>query len=182
MKSIPSIIGLGVFVYTLIAGVAISEANAYEDKNAVHIGLNYVGHYGSSPFSHHTPGLQLGINRGFNNFEQFSWELQFNYSLCGKHKNHHLFAAYDLLWMFDLLRFVPYAGAGVRVGSSWLAKDHYLTAGSHATVGLDMFLSEHKAIGWNIRAGSLFNKKPHGPGRGYVVAGFYYRHMFDPGW
>jgi hypothetical protein len=145
---------------TRLLGAAICflvprAAHAYEDQQTLGLGVGYANVV-SSTLPAHGVCVDLSASSGLN----ASWTARARLTY-GWHPDlvplHVGMAAAELLYMIDILEFVPYFGAGAGVVGH--VRAHTLTAypAVHAFAGVDYLLSRALALELEVRSQALLS-------------------------
>jgi len=132
--------------------VAAAPAFAYEDQLTLSAGLGYA-YLSASERPSHGAAIALESTWGLNP----SWSLGgfLGYSVHPGESTHSKLAlAAELLYLFDVLAFVPYAGAGLDALTGFPARgrDVRIDLGLHPLIGVDWLVSRDFTLGLTARS------------------------------
>lgn len=128
-----------------------TPARAYEDQASFGVAAGY--RLAASDLPQH--GLTLGVNAGLGLDDIWTLRLRGGYSehpAAGGYPTGHLVdGAVELIYMLDVLQWVPYAGLGA--GALWLRRngDDALGVSVHVVAGLDYLYSRRWVFGLELR-------------------------------
>lgn len=148
----------------LVPGVA----RAYEDQLGVALGVGYAGVASDNALPHHGLAVQLEGSLGIGD----TWEIR-ALAAYGVHFGdgtlHRIAGGAELVYLIDILEFVPFFGLGVDAPVSiWdteVGTETWVDFAGHAVVGLDWLLSREWALGVEVRPYVLFTSLSDQPPR-----------------
>lgn len=130
--------------------VLADEARAYEDK----LTFGVEGGYGlvAIPSSLPEHGVLLGISSsiGLNDIWSVRAHLDYGYHPAGE-PLHVLVLGAEILYLLDVVQFVPYFGLGIDGLGTYYEDRAGLELGAHVVLGIDYLLSRDTLIGFDLR-------------------------------
>lgn len=143
-------------------------ARAYEDQVGVALGAGYAAVASDNALPHHGLALQLEAGVGLGD----TWEVRALVAY-GAHFDdgtlHRVSGGVELVYLLDILEFVPFFGLGVDAPVSIWDRDAgtetWVDFAGHAVVGLDWLVSRQWALGLEVRPYLLFTSMSDQPPR-----------------
>ena len=126
------------------------SALAYEDRIGIGLALGYGGAIGDDLIGDHGVLVTASLSYGLND----KWTLagHVDYALHPNNVNANLgIVGSELVYTLDVVRFVPFAGAGIDL--LWVGQDGDLQAdfGINLLLGVDYFINRHWIVGIDVR-------------------------------
>lgn len=127
---------------------AAAPVHAYEDQLTLGPALGYA-HATDTALPH--PGASAGVEASLGLGVAWSVRAAASYSLHPGDVNlHHATLGIELVYIVDVLEFVPYAGVGVDGLGHWTSARHAAfeaDVGVHPVIGIDWLLSRELGLG-----------------------------------
>ena len=145
-------VALTAIASAVLTTVAPSSALAYDEQTALNVGLGYVYAQHGLP----THGVGVGVGAGIGLGDTFTLVLRGGYAAHpGDLPGHVLSATAEMLYIVDILTWVPFFGAGV--DGHLILRDGQARGNFevHGVVGLDYLHSRTLAFGLDVRVGYL---------------------------
>jgi hypothetical protein len=169
------------FAFLLLAGsawAAGSAARAYEDQAAVDTELAYV--HAFAPNAKAVDGAALGVGASFGMSNTLTLRGQFMWAFHPSDEPlvSAVWLSADLIYVLDVLEWVPYFGAGID-GAAFIqsGRDVVTESGVHPVVGFDYLVSRELTVGVQVKPVVLFTAIDELPV--YLQAGVTLSFLFD---
>jgi hypothetical protein len=143
---------------------AAAPVRAYEDQLTLGVALGYA-HATERALPH--PGASAGIEASLGLGVAWSLRAAASYSLHpGDVSLHHAALGVELVYIIDVLEFVPYAGVGIDGLGRWTSAPHAALEadfGVHPVVGVDWLVSRELGVGLCARPIVALTELEHAP-------------------
>jgi hypothetical protein len=134
---------------TLLAAALPDSVRAYEDQLSLGVGAGYA--YATlAGSSHHGAWVNLEASLGLSSTWSVRALLGYGEHPAAARLSRGLIGA-EVLYLVDVLEFVPYAGVGVDALASFTTADTQLAVGTHPVVGIDWLLGRSFLLGLCVR-------------------------------
>jgi hypothetical protein len=128
---------------------AAAPVHAYEDQVTLGLALGYA-HATDTALPH--PGASAGVEASLGLGVAWSVRAAASYSLHpGDVTLHHATLGAELVYIVDVLEFVPYAGVGIDALGHWTHAAFDADFGAHPVVGIDWLPNRELGIGLCVR-------------------------------
>jgi hypothetical protein len=138
----------------LLCLCSVGVAHAYEDQITLGVGAGYAYGVSDSP-PNHAALLDLSVSAGLS--AEFSVRTRLSYALFpASEPEHALLLGGELLYLVDVVEFVPYLGLGLDGFGRLRAGATDLDAATHLVLGVDYLISRDLTLGIDLRPHLVF--------------------------
>lgn len=147
LASVRSAVALAAVLASLVLA---GEARAYEDKLTFGVEAGYGLVAVPSALPEH--GVLVGISSsiGLNDIWSLRGHIDYGYHPAGE-PLHVLVLGAEILYLLDVVQFVPYFGLGIDGLGTYYEDQAGLELGAHAVLGIEYLLSRDQLIGFDLR-------------------------------
>lgn len=136
-------------------------AHAYEDQITLGVGAGYAYGISDTP-PNHGALVDLSVSVGLN--AEFSLRTRLSYALFPATESvHALLLGGELLYLVDVVEFVPYVGLGLDGFGRLRASSTDLDAATHLVLGVDYLVSRELTLGLDVRPHLVLTDLKHQP-------------------
>jgi len=128
-------------------------ARAYEDEIDLGVAAGYAWNVAREgrEVGRHGAGVSLTVAGGLNDVLTLQGHVGYSAHPDETATTHVLLGGIELVYLLDVLEFVPFFGLGVDALGSVLSGDGNVELGAHALLGLDWLISYEGLVGVDVR-------------------------------